>query len=64
MNCSEDSAGSLHIPKKKKFKIIRHGEIVNLLTITYFSYFDSFFTCHAPEHNIKCIIIKFFNERL
>ena len=37
-----------HISKEEKFKIITNEK---MLPVTYFSYFDLLFTCHAPVSN-------------
>ena len=54
MSCSEDGAGPLSLKRGKILnnKSLTNEKIVNLLTVTCFSYFDSLFTCHAPAHNV------------
>ena len=54
ISCSDDDAGYLH-PKIREIqnnKALASKEIVNFFTVTYFSYFDSLFTCHSPALNL------------
>ena len=60
MSCSGDGEKPSRLKRRKiqNNKALTNEEIVNLLTVIYFSYFDSLFTCHAPARDVA------FSKRL